>query len=37
MHVMYDDGDGEDISAREMAGSLVSAESEDEDAGSAPD
>ena len=30
---MYDDGDGEDFSAREMAGSLVGAESEDEDAG----
>ena len=32
-HVMYDDGDGEDFSAREMASLLVSAESEDEDAG----
>ena len=32
-HVMYDDGDGEDFSAREMAGLLVGAESEDEDAG----
>ena len=32
-HVMYDDGDGEDFSAREMAMLLVSAESEDEDAG----
>jgi hypothetical protein len=31
--VMYDDGDREDFSAREMAGSLVGAESEDEDAG----
>ena len=28
-----DDGDGEDFSAREMAGALVSAESEDEDGG----
>ena len=32
-HVVYDDGDGGDYSAREMAGSLVSAESEDEDGG----
>jgi hypothetical protein len=32
-HVMYDDGDGEDFSAREMAGALVNPESEDEDGG----
>ena len=32
-HVLYDDGDGEDFSAREMAGALVNPESEDEDGG----
>ena len=32
-HVMHDDGDGEDFSAREMAGALVDSESEDEDEG----